>query len=404
VSQVTPAAGNPAFFVYLLSPICKPNLVEKETPLMSSFLKPALHSAASLSLLTLSALLAAPAVQAQGLTLGAPAGSPGASGSGTVSGSGTTVSGNYAFSGGAGTATANYSSVDAYGAGSAASTVALQPGGSIAALTLYNDSQALVTCGSITTLVTGFGTQPDPFNKAGFSITGGSVGTISHNSEGGVGSIGGGTVGSVTAFSDLASILQISGGTVGTATISSQRFTSKATISGGSIGTFNLDGSNLSMSGGDLGSLSFGITPEGSTGTLDASNATISGGHVSALSAMGGFEERPDFLGPLYATCTIQGGTFGTLAAAYYGGYNIDGSDLRLFTNGEVTGTLSDGEALNAQYTNGDGNGFIDFNGVAAVPQAVPEASTTVSLGLLLMLGAGGMVLARRRSVTAPSA
>ncbi len=44
--------------------------------------------------------------------------------------------------------------------------------------------------------------------------------------------------------------------------------------------------------------------------------------------------------------------------------------------------------------------GFLDIT----APAAVPEASTTVSLGLLLVLGASGLVLARRRSVIAPSA
>lgn len=369
------------------------------------FIKPALHSAAGLSLLTLAALLASPSVQAQGLTLGAPASSPGASGAGTISGSGTIVSGNYAFGGGATAATENYSSVDAYGAGSAASTVALQTGGSIAALTLYDDSQAAITGGNITNLLIASGQQPDPFNTAGFSITGGSVGTISQYSAGGVGSISGGTVGSISAFQYRNSLLSISGGTVGSATVSSQAFTNHAIVSGGDIGTFNLDGSALVMSGGSINDLNLKISPS-TTRDVNVSDATITGGHVAAISAVGSFlYDPPIFNNPHYATCTIQGGTFGTLTSRYYGGYNIDGTNLQLFSNGLVTGTLSDGEMLSANFTNTDGNGFIDFNGVAAVPQAVPEASTTVSLGLLLMLGAGGLALAkRRRSVIAPSA
>lgn len=367
-------------------------------------LKPALHSAAGLSLLTLVALLASPAVQAQGLTLGAPASSPGASGAGTISGSGTNATGNYAFSDGATAATENYSSVDAYGAGSAASMVALQSGGSIAALTLYDDSQALVAGGSVTSLLTASGQQPDPFNTAGFSITGGSVSTILEGSQG-LGSISGGTIGSVTDRAPGGNLLNISGGTVGTATLSSLTFTNKAAASGGSIGTFNLDGSALNMSGGSLDSLVLDTSPEGSTGVVNTSDATITGGHVAAISTVGFFRYNPPiFNAPQYATCTIQGGTFGTLASTYYGGYNIDGTDLQLFSNGLVTGTLLDGETLNANFTNTDGKGFIDFNGVAAIPQAVPEAST-ISLGLLLALGAGGLVTAKRRSsVIAPSA
>ena len=156
------------------------------------------------------------------------------------------------------------------------------------------------------------------------------------------------------------------------------------------------------MSGGSLDNLIFGVSSAGSTGQVNTSSATVTGGHVAAISTVGYFQYNPPVVdAPQYATCTIQGGTFGTLASAYYGGYNIDGNDLQLFSNGLVTGTLSDGETLNAQYTNSDGKGFLDFNGIAAVPEAVPEASTTVSLSLLLVLGAGGLILAKRRAKTA---
>ena len=43
--------------------------------------------------------------------------------------------------------------------------------------------------------------------------------------------------------------------------------------------------------------------------------------------------------------------------------------------------------------------GFLDIT----APAAVPEASTTVSLSLLLALGAGGIILAKRRAKTAAS-
>lgn len=55
-------------------------------------------------------------------------------------------------------------------------------------------------------------------------------------------------------------------------------------------------------------------------------------------------------------------------------------------------------------YPNGDdielGTGSITLN----VPAAVPEASTTVSFGLLLMLGLGGMAVAAKRKKSAASA
>ncbi len=58
------------------------------------------------------------------------------------------------------------------------------------------------------------------------------------------------------------------------------------------------------------------------------------------------------------------------------------------------------------EYTGGSNStrmitaGFLDIT----APAAVPEASTTVSLGLLLILGAGSIIASRRRSVIAPSA
>ena len=42
---------------------------------------------------------------------------------------------------------------------------------------------------------------------------------------------------------------------------------------------------------------------------------------------------------------------------------------------------------------------MVDLNGTPSAP--VPEASTTVSLGLLLMLGLGAMVVAAKRRKTA---
>ena len=50
----------------------------------------------------------------------------------------------------------------------------------------------------------------------------------------------------------------------------------------------------------------------------------------------------------------------------------------------------------------GDHDGFFNnLNETAAVPAAVPEASTTVSLGLLLALGLGGFAVARKRRIAA---
>lgn len=262
------------------------------------------HCAAGLSLLALASFLAAPSAQAQGLALGSQGNGIG---SATISGSGTSVSGDATFSGGAGPTTTSYSAVSAVSSafGGNPSTVTLQAGGSIASLTTR--------------------------------------------------------------------------------------------------------GSTLTMSGGSVGNLTLAASTGPGSGQVNPSSASITGGSVKAITASGGttaFPGQPPT--SVFTTCTIQGGTFGTLASTNNGGFNIIGSNLFLFTNGLVTGTLSDGEMLNAQYTNSSTfgvSGFLDFNGIAAVPvappAAVPEASTTVSLGLLLMLGLGGIAVARHRKAAA---
>ena len=66
------------------------------------------------------------------------------------------------------------------------------------------------------------------------------------------------------------------------------------------------------------------------------------------------------------------------------------------FLDYSVTGTLQDGTPLNVLYASN--NGTLLFNGLPAVPlSAVPEASTTVSFGLLLALGLGSIIVARKK-------
>jgi len=66
------------------------------------------------------------------------------------------------------------------------------------------------------------------------------------------------------------------------------------------------------------------------------------------------------------------------------------------FLDYSVTGTLQDGTPLNVLYASN--NGTLRFNGLPAVPlSAVPEASTTVSFGLLLALGLGSVVVAHKK-------
>lgn len=77
---------------------------------------------------------------------------------------------------------------------------------------------------------------------------------------------------------------------------------------------------------------------------------------------------------------------FGTnLQETYFGTSDPTITGL-VFDGYYLTGTLQDGTVLNSQYAAVAGSRSLFFNGIQAVP-AVPEASTTVSLGLLLALG-----------------
>ena len=61
---------------------------------------------------------------------------------------------------------------------------------------------------------------------------------------------------------------------------------------------------------------------------------------------------------------------------------------------GSFFGLLANNTGIGQQFTYSITNGG---SLTLAAPPAVPEASTTVSFGLLLMLGLGGLVVAARR-------
>ena len=86
-------------------------------------------------------------------------------------------------------------------------------------------------------------------------------------------------------------------------------------------------------------------------------------------------------------TSTANNGLFGT--------YVLDAQHFAL-NSAFATQTLT-----GFTVTNGPGSENNFLSAVAAVAAAVPEASTTVSLGLLLALGLGGVVLARKKSAVA---
>ena len=100
----------------------------------------------------------------------------------------------------------------------------------------------------------------------------------------------------------------------------------------------------------------------------------------------------------------IYGGNITYLAAQDTGIMDVFGTGLTEtflessspFLDYSVTGTLQDGTPLNVLYASN--NGTLLFNGLPAVPlSAVPEASTTVSFGLLLALGLGSIIVARKK-------
>lgn len=133
--------------------------------------------------------------------------------------------------------------------------------------------------------------------------------------------------------------------------------------------------------------------------TKDNSSATLAGGTFRQIAAKGN------------STVTISGGKFSNLYTFDNGTINLIGTNLQAVFSTVVfdpsynlSGTLSDGTVINGNYESGQGNGGrILFNGVfaAGTPAPVPEASTVVSLSLMLALGAGGLMLARRKKAGA---
>ena len=147
--------------------------------------------------------------------------------------------------------------------------------------------------------------------------------------------------------------------------------------------------------------------------TKNSSTATLAGGTFTQIGAYGN------------STVTISGGTFSNLytfdnatinllgtnlTAAYNPGSVIPGIGVVFPGYYRLGGTLSDGTAVAGNYQSSESNGgSLQFNGVTAASEGVipisaapvPEASSVVSLGLMLALGAGGFFIARRKKVGA---
>lgn len=142
--------------------------------------------------------------------------------------------------------------------------------------------------------------------------------------------------------------------------------------------------------------------------TKDNSTATLAGGTYPSIGAYGN------------STITISGGSFNNLYTFDNGTINLIGTNLAatyypetplsdgpgnfiIFPNYySLSGTLSDGTSVTGTYDSGKSSGGrLQFNGVTAAPPPVPEASSVISLGLMLALGAGVFAISRRKKVGA---
>ena len=274
--------------------------------------------------------------------------------------------------------------------------------------------------------------------------------TLSLNSGDNLAVSGAGTVGTLggKAVSNTTSFYSFSGGSSTVQTSGTSTFT---LANGGSIssgqsgqGLYDVGSGAVSITGGSITGGQFGTA----MAIQGSGPVTISGGTIRGTS--GSFSNGLGNGTGLYITgsgpVTITGGTFATgenyfgggtvldakssgpitvtggIFTAGHSGYGlqISNSTLNLFSFGgtpflvdgvamnnttlngsqfrfgsdTISGILANGDVLNTRFQ--DQFGIINLN-IGTPPAAVPEASTTVSLGLLLMLGLGGIAFAARR-------
>ena len=165
-------------------------------------------------------------------------------------------------------------------------------------------------------------------------------------------------------------------------------------------------GFNVGPTAGDTFSLDF------VTGYNDGANATGSSGAAltNALGTVGSFayQSNNQYLfngtaitgqnyvsGALHLSYDFTSATSYTLAVT--GPFSFTGS-------GTFTGPITGFQVQQANSNNGGGDHNAYFNNLletAPSTAPVPEASSTVSLGLLLALGLGGFAVARKRAATA---
>lgn len=173
------------------------------------------------------------------------------------------------------------------------------------------------------------------------------------------------------------------------------------TISSGFIGTSHgAEGLVASGSGPALvsGGIFRGDPISESIVVASGAAVQITGGYFGSASPLYVRSGGSLYLFSLNNTPFMLSGIPGTMPQTSYNNTSLSLASLSSSSYNfyGITGTLADGEPFSNRLF---GAGTINFN--LPVPAAVPEASTTVSLGLLLMLGFSGMVTAKRRAKAA---
>ena len=124
--------------------------------------------------------------------------------------------------------------------------------------------------------------------------------------------------------------------------------------------------------------------------------ATTSGTYYSLSFSLGADQSDSRYSGPVSATASAGGAsqsfTFTPAVGSTGNQWGTFGFSF-LATSASTPITI-----IGTQSTGGQ---FIGLDNVSVTPAAVPEASTTISFGLLLALGLGGVVLARKKRAVA---
>lgn len=144
---------------------------------------------------------------------------------------------------------------------------------------------------------------------------------------------------------------------------------------------FAYGNSSVTISGGSLYQLI----------THDHSTATVSGGMINGLSAADSSTINVTAVPQQSVGAAFLFGTTGSGTIDFFG-HGFSETPVKDAGQFVITGTLLDGNSFTGTYFNSGGR--LLFNGV---PAAVPEASSVVSLGLMLALSLSGLVLARRK-------